>query len=128
MRWRVDEPSTHVGFEEISPDILRCPSVIERCVLRGHSDLNHQVLCECRLTGRETVAAGVALQLLLAVFTVKVIFTGRAEVHWKRRRKAIGAQSSLTRVKLILSPSFPTLTGKVKRTYRTRWRGGVREC
>lgn len=43
MRWRVDEPCAHVGFEEISPDILRCPSVIERCVLRGHSDLNHQV-------------------------------------------------------------------------------------
>lgn len=31
--------------------------------------------------GSEAVAAGVALQLLFAVFTVKVIFTGRAEVQ-----------------------------------------------
>lgn len=31
--------------------------------------------------GGETVAASVALQLLLAVFTVKVILTGRAEVQ-----------------------------------------------
>lgn len=107
MRWRADEPCAHVGFEEISPDILRCPSVIERCVLRGHSDLNHQVFgVRGGLTGRETVAAGVALQLLLAVFAVKVIFAGRAEVHWKRRRKAIGVRCSLTRVRPILSPSF----------------------
>lgn len=36
------------------------------------------------LTGGEAVAAGVALQLLFAVFTVKVIFAGGAQVHWKR--------------------------------------------
>lgn len=40
-------------------------------------------LQECApLTGGEAVAAGVPLQLLLAVLTVKVILAGRAQVHW----------------------------------------------
>lgn len=52
------------------------------------------------LTGRETVTAGVALQFLFAVFTVEVIFTGGAEVHWKRERerKAVGTRRSNIRI------------------------------
>lgn len=41
------------------------------------------------LTCGETVAAGVALQLLLAVLAVKVILAGRAQVHWKTGRKPL---------------------------------------
>lgn len=35
-------------------------------------------------TGGEAVTTGVALQLLFAVLAVKVIFAGRAQVHWTR--------------------------------------------
>lgn len=39
------------------------------------------------LTCGEAVAAGVALQLLLAVLAVEVILAGRAQVHCKRERE-----------------------------------------
>lgn len=86
------------------------------------------------LTGRETVTAGVALQFLFAVFTVEVIFTGGAEVHWKRERerergkqlKHAARTSGYNRSHL--PHSSTALAEEVKHTYRTRWRGAAREC
>lgn len=74
----------------------------------------------CGLTGREAVAAGVALQLLFAVLAVKVILAGRAEVHWKTEKtrldKTFRHQNKLVPL------------ARVRQTYRIRWRGVERGC
>lgn len=78
---------------------------------------------ERHLTGGEAVAAGVALQLLLAVLAVKVIFAGRAQVHCRKKRKTIGMCGSLGRIKA----TAPVGRGRGL-TYGTRWRAGARGC